>query len=168
MKSLDPWPWETPECGIYFNMPFEEYLAIPCLQSSTIKDLLKSPTMFWSKSWMNPLHDDFKKDIQAYLDGRAYHTRILEGKAIYDTQFAPDYEDDPNDATVIRTSIDLKKALKLAKLPVSFKNKDEGVERLLAAKPYARVLDILKAKHRAEFSDDVEFIDAKNTPLYRV
>lgn len=156
----DTWPWKTPECGIYFNMSFEEYLSIPCLQSSTIKDLLKSPTMFWSKSWMNPLRDDFKKDIKAYEEGRAYHMRILEGKAIYDAHYAPDYEDDPSDDTIIRTGDDLRTALRHAKLPMSFQTKHQGIERLLKEKPHARILDIEKKKHRAKYPKNIEFIDA--------
>jgi len=158
-NSLSSWPWETPEPGIYFDMPFDQYLAIPCLQSSSIKNLLKSPTLFYVKSWMNPLREDFSKDTQAYADGRAYHVRILEGKKRFDELYAPDYEDNPEDTTVIRTSNDIKAALRAAKLPVTFKNKAEGITRLLAAKPHARILDNLIAKHRAQFSEDVELLN---------
>lgn len=160
-KSLLPWPWETPEPGIYFNMPFDEYLAIPCLQSSSIKNLLKSPTLFWAKSWMNPLREDFSKDTQAYADGRAYHVRILEGKKRFNELYAPDYEDNPDDTSVIRTSDDLKAALRAANLPVTFKNKAEGAARLLTAKPHARILDNLIEKHRAQFGDDVELLNTE-------
>jgi len=161
MSNLNPWPWKTPECGIYFNMSFEDYLAIPCLQSSSIKNLLKSPTLFWAKSWMNPLREDFSKDTQAYADGRAYHTRILEGKARFYELYAPDYEDDTSDETIIRTTADIKKALKLAGQPTTISTKAESSARLLSVKPHARILEVMKAKHRAQYPDDVEFLAAE-------
>lgn len=153
VTPLNPWPWPTPEPGIYFNMPFDEYLAIPCLQSSAIKRLLISETDFWTNSWLNPFLDQIKekKEARHFQDGRAYHTRILEGRDMFLKLYAPDYEDDPKDQTIIRNSDDLKAALRLAGLPVTFKTKDEGARRLLAAKPHARVLDAMKAKHRAGF-----------------
>lgn len=157
------WPWHTPEPGIYFDMSFEEYLSIPCIQSSSIKKLLSSPTEFWAESWMNPNREIFKKDTSYYLDGRAYHTRILEGKDIFYSLYAPDYEDDPNDKTVIRDTNDVRAALRRARMPTSFATKSAGIERLLRGVPDARVLNVLKKKHRDKYNPDglKEFIPAE-------
>lgn len=36
---MSKWPWKTPECGVYFDLSFEEYLSIPCLNASGIKEI---------------------------------------------------------------------------------------------------------------------------------
>jgi len=63
--------------GIYWRMPFEEYLAVPALSSSGVKALQASAADFWSRSWMNPkpAEDD---DSPARSLGRAWHTGVLE------------------------------------------------------------------------------------------
>ena len=104
------WPWPVPEVGVYFDMSFEDYLAIPCLNASGIKELNISETDFWSRSFMNPHNDDIDDDTRAKIEGRAYHKRILEGKDAFYAQYALEYEDD-GDPNILRTADDMKAAL---------------------------------------------------------
>lgn len=39
--------------GIYFDLPFDVYRALPRLSASGIQDLLVSPANFWARSWLN-------------------------------------------------------------------------------------------------------------------
>lgn len=96
--------------GIYFNMPFDEYLSIPCLNASGIKELNISETDFWARSWMNPDRDDIDEDSKAKIEGRAYHKRILEGKDAFYQEYALEYEDD-GDPDILRGNDGMKKAL---------------------------------------------------------
>lgn len=147
-NSLQPWPWPHPEPGVYFNMSFEDYLAIPALQSSTIKLLLVSGPNFWQGSWLNPFRR--ARDTKPFSHGRAYHKRVLEGSAAFYGIYAPDYEDDGS-PDVLRSTEDIKQALIRMGLPSSFANKGEGAQRLLARAPQKKIRDVLEAKHRAKF-----------------
>ena len=159
--SLFPWPWKTPPPGIYFNMPFDEYLEIPCMNAGGTKKILTSPTDFYCASWMYPLREDFTTDKKHYADGRAYHCRILEGKKVFYSQYAPEYEDDITDRSIIRDAVDLKRALKLAECKTGFATKLEGSMRLLEKKPHARILDIVKQQHKEKFGPDKEYLKPK-------
>lgn len=150
---------KTYEEGIYFNMPFEEYLGIQCLSSSGIKNLLISPTDFWARSYMNPLGGEWDQESQAKIEGRAYHKRILEGKEEFYRVYAPSYEDD-GDPKMIRTSDDIKDALAKCGVPVSFKSKADGAARLLGTDPTARIMCLEERAHEAKHPGK-EFISAK-------
>lgn len=62
--------------GIYFGLPEEEYLADPALGSSGIKDLLKSPLTYWTRSQYNPNRLD--KDSAATTLGTYVHDALLD------------------------------------------------------------------------------------------
>lgn len=116
------WQFDTPEPGIYFNMSFEDYLDIQALQSTTIKKLCMSQSEdegaldFWVQSWMSPLkEDDDKKEPAHFLDGRAYHSRILEGKDVFYKEFASQYEI-PDGMTVLTTAKHITDYLREAKV----------------------------------------------------
>ena len=76
--------------GVYFNLPFDEYLADPALSQSGIKRLLVSPLTYWADSSMNPDRDSGETPAKAL--GSALHKRILEGVARFDAEYdvAPD------------------------------------------------------------------------------
>lgn len=147
---MSRWPFAHPEPGVYFGMSFEDYLAVPAIQSSTIKSLLVSGPNFWAESWMNPFRKN--DDKQHFVLGRAYHKRILEGREAFYAEYAPDWED-PGDPDIIRTTEELRGALAIAGQPISFKSKDEGIRRLMAAAPQRRVADQMRAEHLAQFPD---------------
>lgn len=157
MKPIN-WPWPVPQPGIYFGMSFADYLAIPAMSNSGIKDLLVSGPNFWASSWLNPFKKR-KKDTVPQTTGRAYHARVCEGKEVFYEQYAPKYEDDLSDATVLRTGEEIKAKLEHYGLAVSFKRKEEGAARLLAKNPALRILENLDAAYRAKLPGR-EFIDA--------
>ncbi len=142
--------------GVHFGMSFEEYLSIPCLQSSSIKKLLTCETDFWVDSWMSPLKDD--KDTAAYAAGRAYHVRILEGKDRFYTLYAPEFDCDMAD--VIKTNAQIQAELKRLEQPVTIKNAAEGIERILRVNPDAKIYDRMKAAYEAEH-EGKEFLPYK-------
>jgi hypothetical protein len=142
------WVRPLPAEGIYFNMPFQEYKDIHCLNSGFIKDLNVDVTYAWLNSYYNP-HRPADKDTPAKRIGRAYHKRILEGKDAFYQEYAPEFQHDLTDKSIIRTSEDLKSALALRGLPVTFKVKQEGIDCLLAADPSAKIADVMRAEHDA-------------------
>lgn len=80
--------------GLYFGMPEDIYHAIPALSSSGMKNILVSPPDFYFNSWLNPLKDEDAEDEDAKewrRFGRASHTRILEGKAVFDTLYCIEF-----------------------------------------------------------------------------
>lgn len=146
--------------GIYFGLPFDEYVKIPAMNASRLKLELVSPMDSWSRSHKNPVFDEIDDETKAKNEGRIYHKFILEGKEEFDRVYAVDFEDDPNDKTIIRTGDDIKLALSKVGAPTSFKVKDMGITMLLDADPKARILDVMKAEHRRKYVGR-EFIPAK-------
>lgn len=144
--------------GIHFNMSFDDYLAIPCLSSSGIKNLLISPTDFWANSWMNPLREDLQLKKKHYEDGKAYHKRILEGSIAFYQQYAPDYEDDGG--SMLRTGKEITAALKACGAKSSFDTVLEGAFRLHDADRGARIMALEEDHHRRQYPDR-EFLAAK-------
>lgn len=92
--------------GLYFDLPEDEYHALPRLSASGIKDLRIHPTIFWAKSWMNPKKK--RKETDAMKIGTAYHKRILEGKEAFDSQYAAKFTDDMAPEGTLDTADDLK------------------------------------------------------------
>lgn len=68
------------ENGIYFNLPAEEYHALPRLSASGIGNILVSPATYWADSWMNPdrAKAEDEEETKAQQLGKAYHTARLE------------------------------------------------------------------------------------------
>lgn len=149
---------KTIQEGIYFNMPFDEYLAIPCLSSSGIKNLLISPDDFWSNSWMNPDREDLTVAKQHYEEGKAYHKRILEGKEAFYAQYAPAWEDD-GDVAILRTGKEIEAALRACGAKISGTVGEQAM-RLRDADPKVRIKHIEVLDHNAQYKDR-EFISAK-------
>lgn len=80
--------------GLYFGMPENLYHAIPAVSSSGMKNILVSPPDFYFNSWLNPLRDEDAEDEDAKewrRFGRASHTRILEGKTVFDTLYCVEF-----------------------------------------------------------------------------
>ncbi|MDZ7824482.1 MAG: PD-(D/E)XK nuclease-like domain-containing protein [Ahrensia sp.] len=69
--------------GIYFNMPFHEYLSINRLSNTALQKLMISPATFWASSWLNP-NKPSPDDTKAQILGRAYHAARFEPKAFHD------------------------------------------------------------------------------------
>lgn len=147
---MSKWPWPTPPVGIYFNLPFEEYLAIPCLNASGIKELNISETDFWSRSWMNPDNDYVDEDTRAKIEGRAYHKRILEGKEAFFGQYALEWEDDGG-TDLLRTNEEMVKALKALEITGLSKLKADGLAKLCEKYlPHKRVKHTLVEEYKKD------------------
>lgn len=154
------WPWKTPPVGVYFNMPFEEYLSIPCLNSSGIKELNISETDFYARSWMNPDNDYVDEETKAKIEGRAYHKRILEGKDAFYQQYALEYEDDGS-PDILRGNDDMKAALTSLDIKgLSGKNADYLDALCEKYLPQYKTLYRLKKAHK-EAAGDRELIPPK-------
>lgn len=108
MPSIDTTP-DAPEPGIYFGMPEEEYFAIPAFNTSGARQILSSPTYFWSKSWLNPEKDEPEAKAHQSI-GKGYHAMILEGPRAYAERFypAPDPKDYPK---ALRGADEIKQAI---------------------------------------------------------
>jgi hypothetical protein len=148
--SLNPWPWETLPPGVYFDLPFADYLAQPCIQSSGIKSLLVSGPNFWAESWMNPFRR--RKDSKAFAEGRPYHCRILEGAEAFQANYAPLFEFDDSDPSVLTT--DTKVTARLRDLGVKGYSTTDAAGRakmLLEADPAAKILSAMREAHTAQY-----------------
>jgi hypothetical protein len=157
---MSRWPWETPPVGVYFGMSFEEYISIPCLNASGIKELNISETDFWARSWMNPDNDYVDEDTKAKIEGRAYHKRILEGQEAFDSQYALEYEDD-GDSMTLRGNDEMKAALTSLDIKgLSGKNADYLDAMCGKYLPQYKTLYRLKKSHK-ELAGDRELISPK-------
>ncbi len=132
--------------GVYFNLPDHQYHSIPALSATGIKNLLISPMDFWARSWMNPLREE-EADSEARLIGKAYHKRVLEGKAAFDAAYAPTFTPD---AECLRTIDDIKTALAGAGIEAKAKRKKEDFIALARdALPDALIYDVELAKYES-------------------
>lgn len=131
------------EPGIFFGLPEAEYHGAFALSNSGAKNLMVSTLDFWARSMLNPDRED---ETSEQMDlGKAYHTRILDGRDAFYAAYAPavQIEDHP-DALV--SSDEIKAELKERGLKVSGK-KDELIERLLEADPSVEIWDRIKEDH---------------------
>lgn len=146
--------------GIYFNLPFDQYLAIPALSNSGIKNLVISRMDFWANSWMNP-NPPQEKEARHFLDGRAYHARILEGAEVFEQRYAPAF-DDSKYPDALDKNDDMKEFLRQAKAAghdVKLTgNKADFVAQIQAINPEVQIMDVLKAEYARENAGR-EFID---------
>lgn len=120
--------------GIYFDLPEDDYHAIPALSASGIKRLQGSTMDFWAYSWMNPERDEDDPDSIARLLGKAHHVAVLEPHRFEETYCA---ELDPGDyPDALRTMDDLRARAEELGLKKGGR-KDELEERVLDADPDA-------------------------------
>lgn len=92
------------EPGIYFGFDEDKYHAAPWLGSGDHKRLRESPPDFWWNSWMNPLREA-DKETDARILGSAIHAYVLQGREIFDKQYARSRADDPD---VLKTVAEIK------------------------------------------------------------
>lgn len=124
------------EDGIYLGLPDAAYHAQPRLSASGIKTMQESVEDFWFDSWMNPQRE--AKETDEMNIGKAYHTRVCEGREAFDALYCPAFnEDDYPDA--LSSNDDLKERLKEMGLKVGG-NKQELIDRILEADPEAPIM----------------------------
>jgi hypothetical protein len=134
--------------GIYFGLPDDDYHAQPRLSASGIKNLLVSPMDFWARSWLNPAARNDDDEPEWAIKGRAYHARICEGKEVFYQRYVAEL-DCSEIKDLLRTADDLKSECRAMELKVGG-NKDELVERLLAAGCKKPIYDVMVDEHKQE------------------
>lgn len=140
------------EYGLYFGLPEEEYHAIPALSASGIKNLLISPTDFYYRSWLNAEKEDVESE--ALVIGKAYHKRILEGRAAFEQAYCPTFSAPDG---CLKTIDEIKAALQAA--GVDTPTKWKKADYVLAAQqflPDAKIFDIELARYDAETQGRVQ------------
>lgn len=134
--------------GIYFDMPEEEYHALPCLSASGIKDLLISPLQYWSRH-LDPDREE-QKETTARIVGKAYHKMVLEGAEAFHAAYAvqPEADEFPD---ALMNGNEIKAHCKALELPASG-TIDEMIARIRTVDQNTVIYpEIVKA-----FKDDAE------------
>lgn len=112
--------------GIYLDLPFDKYLALPRISSSSLTDLMEGPAAFWAGSWMNPDRED--TDTDAAKLGRAYHCARLEPEkfeSLYCRDLVQeDYLDPEGNLRLLTNGTQIGEALAALGLPKT--SKDDG------------------------------------------
>jgi len=119
--------------GIYFNMPFEQYIALDRLSSSRLKAMQISPLQCYMESF-GGIYDDTSN---VFMDkGSAYHALVLEGSDVFNARFVKklttrDYPD------ALDSQADLKAYCKSIGVAVSG-TKPELAARIIEQQPEMR------------------------------
>lgn len=133
--------------GIRFGMNEDEYFSIPALSASGVKLLRRSALDFWARTeWLGKTAETEEPEESFHrIVGRAYHARLLEGRDVFFSRYAPaisksDYKD------LLVTTDDLKGELERLGLPKTVKRKQDSIDRILDADPTAgsRIWDVLE------------------------
>lgn len=142
--------------GIYFNLPFDEYLLEPRFSSHGVIEMRQSALDFWSRSWMNPKKPKESEEESIFkIKGTAYHKRVCEGQRAFHESYVikPRIEDYGDD--VLKTSDDLKAVLRDIGQKVSG-NKDELIERVLTFNPMAKIWDCILEDFNEQNADKIK------------
>lgn len=138
--------------GVYFGLEEEEYHGALALSQSGLKYLRQSTLDFWTRSPLNPYLVPDESSFARIL-GRAYHKRIIEGRAAFDAAYAPEL--DPAEyPTALKTVEEIRRALIAAGGPEKGSKslrKGELVEMLLEYAPAAVVWDRLLEEHNRQY-----------------
>lgn len=85
--------------GVFFNLSDTEYHKALALSASGIKNLRISTLDWWARSPLNP-QQPTESDTESFAKtvGKAYHKRILEGRAAFTASYAAEVDpaDHPN------------------------------------------------------------------------
>lgn len=102
---------DTPyEEGIYFDMPEEEYFAIPYFSRSGAEKLLFSQEQYWADSPMNPDHKPMQATPAMEL-GKAIHCQLLEPERFSELYAKRPALSDFAHMVILRTSEEIKSFL---------------------------------------------------------
>lgn len=139
--------------GVYFGLAEDIYHAQPYLSASGMKNLLVSPMDYWARSWMNPWREEDETESEAKTLGKAYHKRILEGKAAFDAEYAPQFQCDGDTLDSNQDLIDHLKALGIS--GYSGKKKEALVEMVLDADPMAKIKHVMEQEYLEQHPDKI-------------
>jgi len=153
MGELEPMaPIEHPRIhadGLYFGLDEDEYHGALALSASGVKEMRVSAADFWASCQaLNPeLSDPNEADKPHFIDGKAYHKRLLEGREAFYATYARglDPADHPD---ALRTVEEI--CARLDELGVAYKRstrKASLIEQLLEHDIDAPVWDAMLADH---------------------
>lgn len=138
--------------GIYFDMDESEYHADKALGSSSIKALRVDPFEWQFDNLYGP---DLESEAMDF--GSGVHSRILEGRASFESKYCSEYDKSQNKGA-LDTVDDIKTRLdEHGQTGLSGKTKAKLIELLLEIEPTAQIVEVMKAKWAAE--------NAGKTPL---
>lgn len=150
---------EIPE-GLYFGMPEKLYHAIPALSSTGLKNLLVSaPDFYFNCQWLNPFYeedheDDDGKEWQKF--GKASHTRILEGKKVFDELYCVEFQAPEG---CLDTVTDLKNYCTengISTVRTSKFTKSGWIDMVRFSNPNALIFDVEKEKYYRETGGKIQ------------
>lgn len=144
--------------GVFFGLSEEEYHNALALSSGGIKQLRVSTYSWWTNSPLNP-ERPLDEETEAKKIGKAYHTRILEGRKAFLTRYAAAL--DPAEyADALRTNFELSdRIVQLGGKPKSGARKSDLVAQLIAMEPMAQIWDRIERDH-AEVHQGKILLDA--------
>lgn len=129
--------------GIYYDIPFEDYLKIEALSYSGIKQLMKSGGDYWaSVPWLNP--DCEPKQSAALEMGKAAHCAILEPSEFWNRYYL---ELEVGDDWLVSTD-DIKAFMREHSIKPLTGKKSELIDRILMSNaPQPDIYDFHKEMH---------------------
>jgi hypothetical protein len=146
--------------GLYFGLPDTEYHAALALSAHGINRLRVSALAWWLDSPLNP--DRVEEETDAKIIGKAYHSRIVEGRDAFDQRYAAKLDPAayPN---ALRTVADIVAALRDCGIGVkASERKADLIARLPPAAGY-QVWDEIERRysdqHRGKILLDPALID---------
>src|SRR5580698_9652095 len=130
--------------GLHFGLDENLYHSLPMVSAHDIKQLLISPLDYWENSALNPTPDEESDDDTfARILGRAYHTRILEGREAFVNGYAAKFEC-PKGA--LDKNEELKEECRSRGLSVGG-NKPDLIDRLIADDPKTQIKALLEQQY---------------------
>lgn len=153
--------------GLYFGLPEDIYHRIPAISSTGLKNLLVSAPDFYFNSELNPFREEDGEDEDAKewrVFGKASHTRVLEGKKVFDSLYCVEYLapegclDTVSDlkAWVASRGIDTKGLKSNAGNPPSKWGKSEWIEYVQSIDPNVLIFDVEQAKYFRETNGRIQ------------
>ena len=130
---------------IVYDMPFEDYLAVEALSFSGICWLMQSPLDFWTRCpWLCP--QPLVEESPAMANGKALHTRVIEGPDVFAERYAPEFEADDDH---LHTVDEIKGCLRGHSQLLTGKKADL-IQRLLHVMPEAKIYDVDKERYKSK------------------
>ena len=84
--------------GIYFGLPFEQYLLQKRMSASGVRKMNKGPLVYWEDVIAPTLEPDYdplngvQEDTKAQFEGKAWHTMMLEGPDVFWSRYAIEFD----------------------------------------------------------------------------
>lgn len=154
-----------PEPGVYFDMPMAEYLKIPALSASLLKDIRISPLDAWVRN-IDPNREEEQK--KCFDFGTAVHSLILEGWDAFNENVAQPFVPEPGTES-LRTLDHLKERCRVLGVQVTG-TKSDLTNRLIATgvHTFDEFYDVQKEMHDKANIGKIELSDEQRDAIARI